>query len=352
MTFRSPLGGGRSLGPHAVALVLALFIVTPTCAAPEDERRAEDERPAEDDRESNGGAFEEWLAELEGEALAHGISQATLDAALDDTRVLDRVLDLDRDQPEFTLELDRYLERTVTSKRLARGRRALADHRRLLDRVSREFNVQPRFIVALWGIESNYGGTPGSFDVIDALATLAFDGRRSAFFRGELMKALEILDQGHTDAASLRGSWAGATGQTQFMPSSFLAHAVDFDGDGRRDIWTSTADVLASIANYLASHGWKDDQTWGRPVRLPRGFDPSLIGRKVTKSLPEWQRLGVRRADGGALPARSLPASIVKPDPNGRAYLVYDNFKTLMRWNGSEAFGIAVGSLADRLASN
>lgn len=295
-------------------------------------------------------AFEEWLAVLETEARARGISEATLDAAFAGVEPVARIIELDRTQPEGRLTAAEYLERVVPQARISAARERLATHRDLLEAVGRRYRVQPRFIVALWGLETDFGRYTGGFGVIEALATLAYDGRRSAFFRSELLDALRILDQGHVGVEAMKGSWAGAMGQSQFMPSSFLAYAVDHDGDGRRDIWTSLADVFASIANYLALAGWKDDQTWGRPVRLPAAFDGEFIGLEVVKPIGAWQALGVRRHDGSDLPTRQLPASIVRPDgPDSQAYMVYDNFRTTLEWNRSTYFALAVGHLADAM---
>jgi membrane-bound lytic murein transglycosylase B len=232
-------------------------------------------------------------------------------------------------------------------------------------KIGRTFGVQPRFIVALWGIESSFGRHKGGYPVVQALATLAHDGRRSAYFRKELFNALAILDEGHILVADMTGSWAGAMGQNQFMPSSFLSYAVDYDGDGRRDIWKSEVDVFASTANYLARSGWRDDQTWGRQVKLPEALKATIAGlmpkdppkgcralRRLTvqKRLGEWQKLGVRRLDGRDLPRRELPASLVFPDgAEGPAFLVYNNFRVALKWNCSILFATAVGLLADRI---
>jgi membrane-bound lytic murein transglycosylase B len=206
-------------------------------------------------------------------------------------------------------------------------------------------------VVALWGIETDFGRLKGGFSVVQAVATLAYDGRRSAYFRRELFDALTIIDQGHITATAMTGSWAGAMGQNQFMPSSFLRYAVDYDGDGRRDIWTNHADVFASTANYLRTVGWREDQTWGRPVRLPKAFDVSMAKLEVQKPIAEWQALGVRRTDGAALPAKDLSASIVLPAGNGGpAYMIYENFRVILKWNRAQFFATAVGSLADQLA--
>ena len=296
-------------------------------------------------------SFAAWLAELRAEALANGVRAATLHIALSDIAPIPRIIELDRDQPEFTLTFREYLERVVPQARIDRARARLEDNRALLNGAANEYRVQARFIVALWGIESDFGRLTGGFPVIDALATLAFDGRRSAYFRTELLHALAILDAGHITPERMTGSWAGAMGQGQFMPSTFVNFAVDADGDGRRDIWDTQADVFASMANYLARLDWRDDQTWGREVRLPPGFDVALAGGKTIKRLGAWQALGVRRADGADLPTRQLRAGIVLPDgEGGPAFAVYDNFRALLHWNRSTYFALAVGHLADRIA--
>ena len=218
-------------------------------------------------------AFDAWLEDVRKEARERGLKEATIASALSDIRPIERVVELDRKQPEFTLTLEQYLARVVSKARIEKGRARLAEHRDILREVSAKYGVQPRFIVALWGIETDFGRHLGGFPVIEALASLAYDGRRSAYFRKELFNALTIVDQGHIAAKSMMGSWAGAMGQNQFMPSSFLRYAVDHDRDGRRDIWGTHADIFASSANYLRKVGWRGDQTWGRKVSLPEGFD-------------------------------------------------------------------------------
>ena len=297
--------------------------------------------------------FAAWLEDLKAEARGEGISETTLETALAGVEPIPRVIELDRSQPEFTLTFQEYLERVLPPRRVRMGRQRLADHHDLLESIGAEYGVQPRFIVALWGIETDFGRITGGYPVIAALATLAHDGRRSAFFRGELLAALEIIDQGHIGADAMEGSWAGAMGQVQFMPSSFLRFARDHDGDGRKDIWTSTPDAFASAANYLARSGWNDAWTWGREVRLPAGFDPALVGRDVVKGLQEWQRLGVRRTDGSDLPAPDIDASLVQPGgPEGPTYVIYDNYRVLLKWNRSDYFATTVGILADRIAES
>lgn len=292
--------------------------------------------------------FATWLRDVRAEALKLGYKPATLDAAFKGVQPIARVLELDRKQPEFTLTFEQYIERVVGAQRIQNGRNRLAEHRQLLGDVTRRYRVPPRFILALWGIETDFGRITGNFPVIAALATLAYDGRRARFFRGELMQALKILDEGHIGAAEMRGSWAGAMGQNQFMPSSFNRFAVDFNGDGRRDIWTSLPDVFASIANYLAGSGWKADRNWGALVTLPGNFDAAQADLSIQKSNREWAGLGIRRADGGALNAPDEAASLLLPGgPAGRAFLVTENFRTIMKWNRSVNFATAVGLLAD-----
>ncbi|ADH86343.1 lytic murein transglycosylase [Desulfurivibrio alkaliphilus] len=297
--------------------------------------------------------FEQWLTELRQEAKGRGISATTLDAALTGIEPIPRVIELDRQQPEFTLTFVQYRDRVVPQSRINMGRRLLEEHRELLTEIGKEFGVQPRFIVALWGIETDFGRITGGFPVINALATLAYDGRRSSYFRGELLNALQILDEGHIGVDEMKGSWAGAMGQSQFMPSSFLNFAVDYNGDGRRDIWHTLPDVFASAANYLAKSGWRDDQTWGRAVQLPADFDRSLAGLETRKRIGQWQELGVRRPDGSDLPTRQLMASIIIPDQENHpdiAFMVYENFRTTLRWNRSNYFALAVGLLSDAIA--
>ena len=294
--------------------------------------------------------FAQWLAELRQEALAKGIGPTTLETAFQNVAPIPRVIELDRKQPEFSLTFQQYMDRVVPDARVEKGRRLLAENRALLDKIGKQYGIEPRVLVAFWGIETDFGRVSGGFQVVPALATLAYDGRRSSYFRGELLNALKIIDQGHIKAADMMGSWAGAMGQCQFMPSSFLNFAVDQNGDGRKDIWTTKADVFASAANYLTRSGWRNDLTWGRPVRLPQGFDPTLASLKIDKTLAEWQHLGVRRSDGRDLPQRDLKASVVFAEgPGSPAFLVYDNFEAILKWNRSIFFAVAVGSLADRL---
>ncbi len=298
-----------------------------------------------------GAGFDQWLSEFKQEAIEKGISAAVVEQAFTGVKPIPRIVKLDRKQPEFTQTLEQYLDARVSKQRIEQGRKKYAENRELLQKIESRFGVQGRFIVAFWGMETNYGRYTGGFNVIAALTTLAYDGRRSAFFRKQLLDALTILDEGHVSIDKMKGSWAGAMGQTQFMPSTFKAYAMDGDGDGRINIWESKADAFASAANYLSRVGWRGDQTWGREVALPDGFDQRLIDNKTKKSLAQWQALGVRRLFGKDLPQRDLVASIVQPDgPGGRAFLIYPaNYKAILNWNRSHKFAIAVGSLADAI---
>ena len=226
----------------------------------------------------------------------------------------------------------------------------LTENKLLLEEIAKELHVQPRFIVALWGIETDFGRITGGFKVIDALATLAFEGRRAKYFRKQLLNALKILEEGHITPEKMVGSWAGAMGQPQFMPSSFLAYAIDYDGDGRRDIWTTKSDVFASMANYLKNVGWDHSQTWGREVRLPANFDLAQVEKKEIRFIGDWQRQGVRQIDGSNLPKRQLKAQIVVTGEKGRVFMVYNNFRSTLRWNRSNYFALAVGLLADKVS--
>jgi len=294
--------------------------------------------------------FDLWMKELRQEAENKGIRPEILSAALDGVKPIARVVELDRKQPEFTLTFQKYQSRVVPKSRVERAKKRLRDNKELLEAAAAKYGVQPRFIVALWGIETDFGRVTGGFKVIDALVSMAYDGRRSAYFRKELFNALRILNDGHITPDKMVGSWAGAMGQCQFMPSSFLRFAQDSNNDGHKNIWTDKSDVFASAANYLSSSGWKGDQTWGRPVELPDNFDLSLASLKTRKLLSEWQELGVRRLGGRDLPSRELKASLVLGDgKKGPAFLVYNNYRTILKWNRSTYFAVAVGTLADRM---
>jgi membrane-bound lytic murein transglycosylase B len=294
--------------------------------------------------------FGVFLKEMRRDALAAGIRAGTVDFALRYARFLPHVIELDHRQPERTLSFAEYLDKVVTPERIADARRHLADNRLLLDGIAERYGVDAPVIVALWGVETDFGKVTGNYWVVSALATLGYQGRRSPYFRRELIAALRILDEGDIRADRMLGSWAGAMGQCQFMPSTFLRYAVDYDGRGRRDIWGDRADVLASIANFIARLGWHMGESWGQEVALPGGFDMRYAGLETRQPVSAWRRLGVRDIGGRALPEEG-EASLVLPDGDGgAAYLVFGNFRVIMRWNKSTYFATAVGYLTDSMA--
>jgi membrane-bound lytic murein transglycosylase B len=297
-------------------------------------------------------SFANFLAELWAEAQRAGISHATLRSALTGLAPNQKVLERDRHQPEFTMTWAQYRALLITDKRITAGRTAVRDNFQLLGAVRDRFGVGPAVITGIWGLESSFGTQTGDFHVVDALATLAWDGRRASFFRPELMAALRILDHGDVTPAGMTGSYAGAMGQPQFMPTSYLRYAVDFSGDGRRNIWTNRADVLASIANYLARSGWQPGQTWGQAVILPARFDTADAGRSMQRPLMDWARLGVRPLDGRWRATANTSAAVLLPDgASGEAFVAYPNFAAIRRYNPSDFYALAVGLLGDALVA-
>jgi len=298
-------------------------------------------------------SFNDWLVSFQESALQKGISQETIDSSFIDIQPNKRIIELDQKQPEFTITLDEYLNNTTPKFRVNKGKKLYIKHNKLLLEVARTYNVQPRFILALWGIETSFGRYTGSFNVIESLATLSYDMRRREYFTQELINALIIIDQGHVSALTMDGSWAGAMGQCQFMPSSFLNHAVDFNKDGKKDIWNTLPDVFASAANYLFSSGWNDNETWGREVTVVKKIKDDYITTSakrvdVNKKISEWAKMGVRNLDGSNLPEVDIDAYLVYPEGvDGRKFIVYENFKTILKWNRSLFFGLAVGRLSD-----
>jgi membrane-bound lytic murein transglycosylase B len=294
--------------------------------------------------------FAEWLDAFRPEARARGIDDAVFDTAFAGVVPIDRVIELDRRQPEFVQTFWRYMDTRVTDARVERGRALLAANQPLLAAVQARYRVQPRFLVAFWGLESSFGDDTGSFPLVAAVASLAYDARRAGFFRAQLLDLLELIQAGDVPVDAT-GSWAGAMGQMQFIPSTFRAYAVDFDGDGRRDLWNSLPDIFASAANYLASIGWDGDSTWGREVMLPVGFDYALSGLDDEQPLAAWAALGVVQMDGAPLPDAPLRASLLLPGGinGGPALLVYRNYRRILNWNNAQLYAVSVGHLADRL---
>ena len=297
--------------------------------------------------------FETCLAALGERARSEGVDSAIVTSVLKDTRRLERVIKLDRSQPEFTSTFADYYNRRVTTQRVEQGRALYDKHRDLLKRLQLEYGVPAHYLLAFWGLETNYGSYFGKIPTTDALATLSCDPRRASFFSDEFISALKIIATGDVELKRMRGSWAGAIGHVQFLPSVFLKYAVDGDGDSRRDLWGSIPDALASAANFLRGIGWKKELRWGREISLPQNFDYSLSGRDQKRSLTEWVGLGVTDAYGSALPLLAINAAVLVPAGHrGPVFLVYDNFEVIMRWNRSEYYAIAVGRLADRIAGS
>jgi membrane-bound lytic murein transglycosylase B len=314
--------------------------------------------------QSTEAGFEQYIKTLKVEALAQGFQQSLIESSFANVEFHQRAVNADRSQPETVETLDTYLPKRVPDWKVNKARALYKKHQLLLTQIGEKYSVQPRFIVALWGLETNFGRIMGNYNVISALSTMAYEGRREAFFKKQLWAALTILEQGHINVDQMKGSWAGAMGQNQFMPTSFNAYAVDSDGDGKKDIWANQADVFSSMANYLQKEGWDNEITWGRQVKLPANFDISLAipkntgsrkkwlkaWRKREKTLSQWQALGIRRSDGTDLPKVDIQAALIFPDDeNGRVYLAYDNYKSLMHWNLSYYFVSSVGHLSDRI---
>ena len=294
--------------------------------------------------------FAQWVADFWGDAQAAGVGEETLHIAFDTVRLIPRVIELDRAQPEFSRAVWDYLDSALSSTRIARGQDKLLQLRPDVDVIAARYGLSAEVLVAIWGIESNYGSIVGDIPTIDALATLGFEGRREAWARGELLAALKILQNRDIDRTQMIGSWAGAMGQTQFLPSNFLAYAVDADGDGRRDLWGSVADVMASTANFLARSGWQAGQPWGIEVRLPTGFDFTRADDQVRQPSVAWAQAGVQSLDGAALPNLPDSSVLIASNARGPAFLIGNNFRTILRYNNSASYALAVSLLAQRLA--
>ena len=304
--------------------------------------------------------FETWLAGVRAEALARGIRSDVVEHALGDLQPVAQIVERDRTQAEFAFDLGAYLKRRLTRDTVRTADRMYARHKPLLQHVAKKYGVQPRVLVAIWGLESNFGRFSGVRPTIAALATLAYDPRRGPLFREELFSALEIVNRGDIELDRLKGSWAGALGQPQFLPSTYLKFAQDFDGDGKRDIWTSEPDVFASIAFYLQQHGWNGHEIWGREVRVPKSAREKIdelprrsagcrAERLLTEPmpLPEWRALGVRTIQGTPLPNAKRDASLVSA--GSRHFLVYRNYEALLEYNCAHSYALSIALLSDRI---
>lgn len=292
-----------------------------------------------------------WLAELRRDALAQGIRADIFDAATEDFMIDDEVIELDNKQPEKKIDFETYRQRVLTPEMIEQARAELSYHKKIFDAVEQRYNVPREYLVALWAIETRFGENMGGHAVVDSLLTLAYDGRRADFFRAEALKALHILNNGDITLSEFVGSWAGAMGQCQFMPSTYVAYAVDADGDGHRNIWSSYDDVFASMANYLTEIGWQRDLPWGLPVRVTRPVPERMVGREFSQPLSAWHTQGVYPL-AGTWPQTSARASLIQPDgPEGESFLVFGNFNVLMKWNRSTFFATTVSLLAHEISS-
>jgi lytic murein transglycosylase len=299
---------------------------------------------------ANAG-WDAWVAGFKGRAAGRGISGGTLDVAFRDAGFLPGVIEKDRNQTEFTRSLEDYLAIAASDERVTKGRAAMRTYGGVLAEIEARFGVEANVVAAVWGLESFYGERRGSIEVISALSTLAYDGRRGEFFEGQLVAALKILQNGDTTPSRMVGSWAGAMGHTQFIPTSYLAYAVDFRGDGRRDIWDDDpTDALASTANYFNRSGWTKGQPWGVEVRLPAGFNTGQTGRGTTRSPADWAAQGVRDMNGRAVPDYGAASILIPAGAGGPAFMVFRNFTVITRYNNAESYVIGIGHLSDRLA--
>ncbi len=309
-------------------------------------------RPAAQDRPAAVAtpAFRDWEARFRPQAMAQGIRSDVYDRAFRGVGVNERVLELDAYQPEFRRQIWDYLDRAVSDQRVANGRAKWAEIGPLVRQIGARYGVDPQIILAIWGIESSYGATRGDLGVIESLATLAFDGRRREFAESQLIAALRILQDGDTTPEAMRGSWAGAMGHTQFIPTSYADYAQDWTGDGRRDVWgEDPADALASTANYLARFGWTAGQPWGVEVSLPAGFNPALAGGEDWRDVAAWQALGVQQIGGAVLPQHGQSALLAPAGARGPVFLIFQNFRVIRRYNNATSYALAVGHLGDRI---
>ena len=320
-----------------------------------------------DDPSNNKAKFDKWLEDVRLEASEKGISDETIQLALSDVNLLERVIKKDKNQPEVKQTYATYLKARVSEWRIEHGRKMIDENAAILAEITEKYDIQPRFIAAIWGIETNYGTYDLTIPVMDAIATLAYDPRRAKRFRREIFATLQIIENGDATLEMLKGSWAGAMGQPQFMPETYLVYAKDHDGDGVRDIWKNRGDVFASIAAYLKHYGWANSETWGRPVQLPKGKETSFATNKqggrtpeaackryssmgAWRPLSEWQDLGIRRLNGTDLPKRNLPAALIVGDEgDDKGYLVYRNFCSIMKYNPSFKYALGVSMLADKI---
>lgn len=308
------------------------------------------EMPLSDTIAAHAAAFPTCVANLQERARTEGLSEATIQDTVASLQFVPKVIELDQAQPEFSQTFNNYFTKRATDWRVNEGRRLLKKHRALLDKLAQEYGVPPQYILSFWGLETNYGSYKGKMSVLDSLATLACEPRRSGYFTTELMQALKLKEKYGFDKSTMVGSWAGAMGHTQFMPSAYAKYAIDGDGDGKADLWNSTEDALTSAANFLQHLGWQRNERWGREVILPRDFSYENLGAKQAQPLSQWAAQSVVQSNGLPLPAIDMKAALYLPSGHtGPAFLGYENFNVIMRWNRSEFYAITVGHLADRI---
>ncbi|WP_417705036.1 lytic murein transglycosylase [Pseudomonas sp.] len=336
--------------PRRVLALLPLLLLAACAQAPaENLPTATAPAALQTTAETSLPSFADWRQAMRGEAIAAGIDAALFDRVFADVTPDPAVLKADSSQPEFTRPVWEYLDGAVSSSRIGRGRVLLAQHDSVLQRIEQQYGVEAQILVAIWGLESNFGNNIGSHSVIRSLATLAYDGRRQGFWRAQLLAALQILQNGDVPSERMIGSWAGAMGQTQFMPTTYNQHAVDFDGDGKRDLWNSSTDALASAAHYLQASGWQRGQPWGFEVSLPNGFDYALADPDQRRTLAEWAELGIRPLAPTGTPANARASLQLPAGHQGPAFLLLDNFRSILKYNNSTSYALAIGLLADNL---
>ena len=359
MKFQSALFAGD---PTVISRLAAILLMSSTLVACVTTQTGESKVPssatavaettkAEPEEIETVENFARWLSQFRAEARTAGITEVTLEVALDNVRHIPRVIELDRAQPEFNRAVWDYLDSALSKKRIELGKVKLQQLRGTSNDLVARYGVPLEVLVAIWGIESNYGNNMGDIPTIDALATLGFEGRREDWARGQLIAALKILQNGDIKRAQMMGSWAGAMGQTQFLPSVYLAYALDVDGDGRRDIWASVPDVMASTANFLAQSGWQPGQPWGLEVRLPPDFDYARANADLRQSSEKWAEEGLRTVAGTRLPAMADASILLPAGARGPALLVGRNFRTILRYNNATSYALAVSLLAQRLVN-
>lgn len=333
----------------AAALGLALLATTPVGAT--EPLPDPQPKPFSGPSTKDEAAFALWIEDFKKQALASGLSEKTLTEAFADVKLNPKVLKADAFQPEFSKPIWSYLDGAASPYRIKKGKEALETHKGLFAELQEKYEVQSRFIVAIWGLETSFGAITGDYSVIEALATLAFHGRRAKFGRTQLMAALEIIEAGDKSAAGLTGSWAGAMGHGQFIPTTYLAYAIDHDGDGKRDIWDNQGDAFASISNYLTQSGWQPGQDWGREVKLPETFDYTLADRRNLRDMKEWRAAGITFINEDPVPDVDRSAAIIVPAGHtGPAFLIFENFRAILRYNNSTAYALAIGLIADQVA--